>query len=134
MEIHVKLVGGLLTGLALLHGVFPRYFNWAEDLRPLTLINRQLMYIHTLFIALVVLLMGLLCWSAAPELVTTPLGRKVALGLGLFWLARLLVQFFGYSRQLWRGKRLETTVHVVFVVLWTYLTGVFLVVAAGGQV
>jgi hypothetical protein len=33
----------------------------------------------------------------------------VALGCGLFWLARLLVQFFGYSAQLWRGKGFETS-------------------------
>ena len=131
METHVKAIGGLLTGLALLHVVFPRYFKWAEDLKPLTLINRQLMYIYTLFIALVVLLMGLLCWSCAPELVSTPLGRKVALGLGIFWLTRLLVQFFGYSRLLWQGKRLETAVHVVFALLWTYLTVVFFAVALG---
>ena len=131
METHVKAIGGLLIALALLHAVFPRYFDWAEDLKPLTLINRQLMYIHTLFIALVVLLMGLLCWNCAPALVATPLGRNVALGLGVFWLARLLTQFFGYSRQLWQGKPFETTVHVVFILLWAYLTTVFFAVALG---
>lgn len=128
LEAHLRVIGGLLTGLALLHAGFPRYFNWATEFQPLSLINRQMMYVHTLFIALLVLLMGLLCLSCAPELVHTHLGRVVCLGMGVFWLLRLLVQFVGYSSELWRGKRFETTVHVLFSALWAYLSVVFLVV------
>ncbi|MCB2407892.1 hypothetical protein [Hymenobacter lucidus] len=128
MEQQLKIVGVLLVGLALLHAGFPRYFNWAGELKPLSLINRQMVYVHTLFIALVVLLMGLLCLGSAPDLVHTRLGRVVALGLGCFWLARLVVQLVGYSAELWRGKRFETTVHIAFVGLWAYLTGIFFAV------
>ncbi|RAK70710.1 hypothetical protein DLM85_01000 [Hymenobacter edaphi] len=131
MILQVKLLGLVLVLLAVAHAGFPRYFNWAGELRAVSLINRQMMYIHTLFIALAVLLMGLLCLLCAPELVATALGRKVCLGLGLFWLARLLVQFVGYSPALWRGQRFETAVHVGFALLWTYLTAVFFVVAWG---
>jgi hypothetical protein len=125
METQLKIIGGVLTLLALAHAFFPQYFRWREELRPLGLLNRQMMYIHTLFIGLGVLLMGLLCLTSAPELAHSPLGRRVCLGLGLFWAARLGVQFFGYSPQLWRGKRFETAVHVAFVGLWAYLTLVF---------
>lgn len=127
----LKLIGFLLVILALLHVAFARYFNWREDFAPVSLINRQMMYVHTFFVAFTVLLMGLLCLTSAPELVGTPLGRRLALGCGIFWLARLLVQFFGYSAQLWRGKRFETFVHVVFTMLWTYLSAVFLLVGLG---
>jgi L-asparagine transporter-like permease len=128
LETHLRVIGALLVPLALLHAGFPRYFNWATEFEPLSLINRQMMYVHTLFIALLVLLTGLLCLSCAPELVHTHLGRVVCLGIGVFWLMRLLVQFVGYSSELWRGKRFETTVHVLFSVFWTYLTVVFLAV------
>lgn len=127
----LKIVGVVLVLLAVLHAGFPRYFDWASDLRTASLVNRQMMYIHTLFIALGVLLMGLLCLTSAPELVGTALGRRVSLGLGAFWLLRLLVQFVGYSPALWKGKRFETAVHVVFAVFWAYLTMIFLVVAWG---
>ena len=80
MEQQLRIVGVLLVGLALLHAGFPRYFNWAGELKPLSLINRQMVYVHTLFIALVVLLMGLLCLTSAADMVGTPLGRKLALG------------------------------------------------------
>ena len=124
----LRVIGFLLVVLALLHAAFARYFNWRQDFAPVGLLNRQMMYVHTFFVAFTVLLMGLLCLSSAPDLVGTPLGHRLALGCGIFWLARLLVQFFGYSAQLWRGKRFETTVHVVFVAFWTYLSAVFLLV------
>ncbi|GAB3586961.1 hypothetical protein GCM10027345_37210 [Hymenobacter daeguensis] len=127
----LKAIGFLLVILALLHVAFARYFNWREEFAPVSLINRQMMYVHTFFVAFTVLLMGLLCLTSAAELVGTPLGRRLALGCGIFWLARLLVQFFGYSAQLWRGKRFETVVHVVFAGFWSYLSAVFLLVGLG---
>ncbi|MCE3282549.1 MAG: hypothetical protein K0Q66_1286 [Chitinophagaceae bacterium] len=94
-------------------------------------INRQMMYIHTFFIGLVVLLMGWLCLTSATELVNTPLGRRISLGMGIFWVARLYIQFFGYSSSLWRGKRFETTVHWLFTAVWVYLSVVFVMVFMG---
>lgn len=125
MTFQLELIGALLVVLALLHAAFARYFDWRREFAAVSLINRQMMYVHTFFIAFAVLLMGLLCLTSAAELVGTPLGRRVAVGLGVFWLARLLIQFFGYSASLWRGKRFETVVHVLFSVLWTYLSVVF---------
>lgn len=84
------------------------------------------MTVHTFFIALTVFLMGLLCITSADEIIETPLGKKIALGLGVFWGIRLVIQFFGYSSKLWKGKKFETTVHIVFSSLWLYLTIVFL--------
>ena len=126
MELHLKIIGLLLVVLALVHVIFPRYFDWKIQLGGLSLINRQMMYVHTFFIGLAVLLMGVLCLTSAAELIATALGRKISIGLFLFWLARLIVQFFGYSSELWKGKPFESTVHVVFTLLWIYLSGVFL--------
>ena len=125
MELHLKIIGILLILLAMIHIVFPKYFNWQEELRSLSIINRQLMYVHAFFIALVVFLMGLLCLTSAPELYHTPLGKKLCLGLAIFWAIRLYVQFFGYSSITWIGKRRETIIHIVLSLLWIYLTVVF---------
>jgi len=126
MEIHLKIVGIIMIVLALVHVVFPKRFDWKTELRPLSLINRQVMYVHTFFIAVIVLLMGILCLTSAPEIIGTNLGKKIALGLGFFWLLRLIIQFFGYSSELWKGKRFETAVHIFFSILWTYFTAIFL--------
>lgn len=125
MEIQIKITGILLMLLALGHIVFPKYFNWKEDLKLLSLINRQMMIVHTFFVAFMVFLMGMLCWVAAEELINTKLGKLISLGFAIFWTARLVIQFFGYSSELWKGKTFETVVHILFSGLWIYLSGLF---------
>lgn len=125
MELHIKIVGILLILLSIIHIIFPKYFKWSKELAPLSLVNRQMMYIHTFFIALVVLLMGILCLTSSNEFVTTALGKRLAFGLGIFWGIRLIFQFVGYSSKLWRGKKFETTVHILFSLFWAYISIVF---------
>lgn len=131
MELHLKIIGFLFMALALVHVIFPSYFKWKEDLAPLSLINREMMWVHTFFIALVVFLMGLLCVYASADLVHTPLGKTVCIGLAIFWSFRLVIQFFGYSAELWKGKAFETVVHIVFSIFWVYLCGVFWSIGLG---
>ena len=125
MENHLKIIGILLMALALVHIIFPKYFNWKKELSSLSLMNREMMMIHTFFIALTVFMMGLLCLVSSAEMVHTEFGKKISLGLGVFWMIRLFIQFFGYSKDLWKGKMFETLVHIVFSLLWMYLTAVF---------
>jgi len=128
MDLNLKIVGMLLLALALSHIIFPKYFNWKNELSSLSIINRQLLYVHSFFIALTVFLMGLLCLTSGDDLISTTLGKNISFGLGIFWMARLIVQFFGYSSKLWRGKRFETMVHVLFSVLWFYLSVSFFLI------
>lgn len=125
MILHFKIIGFLLISLALVHLIFPKYFNWKEELKSLSLINKQMMTIHTFFIALIVFLMGLLCLTSAEELIETRLGKTISLGLGIFWTLRLIIQFFGYSTKLWKGKRFETIFHILFSGFWIYLSIIF---------
>jgi len=129
MEIHLKIIGILLIILAAIHAFFPKYFNWKKELSLLTLINRQLMYIHSFFIAFVILLIGILCLTSAEELIGTSLGKKISLGIGLFWTTRLFIQFFGYSAKLWRGKAFETSVHIFFSIFWSYISTIFIYIS-----
>lgn len=125
MELHLKIIGVLLMLLALLHVIFPKYFKWKDELSLVSHINRQMMYVHAFFIALIVFLIGMLCMTSATELTTTKFGKRISLGLGIFWATRLFFQFFVYSQLLWKGKKFETTVHILFSLLWTYLSAVF---------
>ena len=125
MVFHLQLAGYILLLLSLIHVAFPSYFRWKAELKDLSLINRQIMYVHTFFLAFIVLQMGLLCILCSHELIYTSLGKKISLGLSTFWFLRLLFQFFIYSPQLWKGKRFETGVHILFIVLWTYFSTLF---------
>lgn len=126
MEIHLKIAGSLLMILAVLHIFLPNYLKWKQELGALSLINRQIMYVHSFFIALVVFLTGLLCITSSSELISTSLGKRISLGIGLFWFIRLIIQFFGYSSRTWKGKAFETTIHIAATIFWVYLSVVFI--------
>ena len=127
LELHLKIVGVLLMLLALLHVIFPKYFKWKDELSLVSHVNRQMMYVHAFFIAFIVFLIGVLCFTSANEMTTTNFGKRISLGLGIFWTTRLFFQFFGYSSLLWKGKKFETSVHVLLSILWTYLSSVFFI-------
>ncbi len=128
MILHLKIIGLILIALSFAHAGFPKHFKWADECGSLSLINRQMMYIHTFFLALGLFLMGLLCLTSATEIIETELGKKLALGLGIFWGLRWLFQFFVYSSENWKGKKFETAIHILFSLVWTYITAVFLLI------
>jgi hypothetical protein len=125
VDSHLKITGSLLIILGLIHSIFPRYFNWKEELKNVSLINKEIMYVHTFFIGLIVFLMGLLCLLASDDLLNTSLGHKILKGFSIFWGFRLIMQFFGYSSIIWKGKKFETTIHIIFALFWFYLTTLF---------
>lgn len=128
MELHLKIIGFCLIVLGLVHAVFPKQFNWKQELSSLSIMNREMMYVHTFFIAFMLVLVGFLCLTSANELLETTLGKRICLGLGIFWIVRLYIQFFGYSSKIWKGKQFETVVHILFSIFWTYLSVIFILV------
>lgn len=126
METHLKIAGCILIALALLHFFIPRHFRWETELSSLSLITRQILYVHTFFIGFMVFLMGLLCLMYASELLNNAFGDVILFGLFAFWFTRLIFQFFVYSPRLWKGKPFETFIHVLFSAGWIYLSSVFM--------
>lgn len=41
----------------------------------------------------------------------------------------LLTQFLVYEWSLWRGKKFETRVHILFTIIWAYVSTVLLATA-----
>ena len=122
----LRLAGGLLLGLFVLNFFVPRRFDWATELPRLSLINRRIVQVHAVFIALTLLMMGLLLVLLPHALLEpTPLARAVLGGLTAFWGLRVYMQWFVYDQSLWRGKRFETAMHALFTGLWVYLTATF---------
>ncbi len=126
LALHLKLAGALLLLLASAHLFFPRYFGWKEDLAKLSLLNRQMFYVHCFFIVLVLVLFGMLSLFCAAALLSPgPLPKAVLTGFVLFWSARLFIQFFVYDSRLWKGQTFNTGIHIFFSVLWAYYVAVY---------
>ena len=125
-ELHLRIVGVLLLALVALNFYVPRRFNWKGELASLSPLNRQIFQVHAAFICVILVMFAALVLFYAKHLLEpTPLARAMLAALAIFWLLRLLTQWFVYDRRLWRGRRFETTVHLVFSGVWTYFAATF---------
>ncbi len=125
-ELLLRLAGISLILLAAIHVFFPKRFRWREEFSKVSLLNRQIFYVHCFFICLVLFLMGALCAARPLALLEpTPLGVLVSGGLAVFWLLRLAAQWFFYDSKIWRGRPFETLMHWLFSVLWAFYSGLF---------
>lgn len=126
MKLCLQLAGILQLVLSLAHCALPRRFGWREELQRVSLVTRQVFWVHMGFLMLTLAGFGSVTWLRADDLLTRgPLARTVLGGLAVFWIARLYCQFFVYRPELWRGNPVNTTAHVLFAALWTFLAGVY---------
>jgi hypothetical protein len=126
LELHLRLVGVIMAALAVVNLFVPRRLHWEAELTRLSLINRQIFQAHSIFLILMLALFSALLLTCTDALLEpTRLARAVLAGLTIFWGLRMLMQWFYYSPETWRGHRLHTVLHVVFSGTWIYVTSVF---------
>ncbi len=126
LALHLKTVGILLLALAFAHVFFPKRFAWKKEFSNVSLLNRQIFYVHCFFISLVLVLTGMLSLVYTSLLLRRDELAKVVLGgLLVFWVARLFIQLFVYDRSLWKGHPFNTSMHILFTGMWTYYVAVY---------
>jgi hypothetical protein len=126
LTIHLQVVGALLMVLGASHVFFNRYFGWERELETVSLLTRRIFFVHTFFIGLGVALAGAGSFFCANALLRhEALSRAILAGMAIFWLFRLLAQFFAYDSAIWRGDRFRTIMHAAFALLWCYVTGTY---------
>ena len=124
--LNLRAAGVLLAALAVVNLFVPSRFDWRTDLSRVSLLNRQIFQAHSVFLVLILALSSALLLTSADALLEpSRLSRAILLGLTIFWGLRMVMQWFFYSSDIWRGNRFFTTMHVVFSMTWIYLTGVF---------
>ena len=124
--VNLRAAGLLLAVLVVVNLFVPSRFGWRADMAKLTLINRQIFQAHSVFLVLILALSSALLLTSADALLEpSRLSRAILLGLTIFWGLRMLMQWFFYSPDTWRGNRFFTTMHVVFSATWIYMTAVF---------
>lgn len=112
----------LLTASALTPGVL----HWRSELRQLSPLSRHVIWVHGAFIVMVIVGFGMISLFNAPSLAGgSRLARSVCAFVSLFWLGRLLVQFFLFdARPYLRGPVLKVGYHGL-TVLFVYFTIVY---------
>jgi len=93
------IIGGVLHFVILIaSGLTPRLLDWRTNLATLHPFLRRLFWVYGSFIVLVIVSFGTLTVLRADELASSiPLARAVCAIMALFWLTRLLVQFFVFD-------------------------------------
>jgi hypothetical protein len=124
--VNLRVVGVVMALLVVVNLVVPYLLDWREDMARLSLLNRQIFQAHSLFITLTLgLFSALLLTSSDALLEPTRLSRAILIGLTIFWTLRMLMQWWFYSPDVWRGNRFRTAMHGVFSVTWIYVAGTF---------
>jgi hypothetical protein len=124
--LNLRIVGLIMAALAVLNLFVPRRFRWQEEMARLSLLNRQIFQAHSIFLILTLGMFAALLLLCGPDLLEpTRLARAILIGLTTFWTLRMLMQWFFYSPEVWRGDRFKTVMHGVFSVTWVYVSGVF---------
>jgi len=122
----LRIAGGGLILLAILHVPIGRNLKWKEEASLMSRTNESVFHVHTFFICVVLVLMGLPCLLEPGIFFEgSRTAQWVTWSLSLFWALRLYFQWFVYQADLWRGRRMETAVHYFFTVIWTLLAAVF---------
>ena len=123
---HLRVVGLIMAVLVVVNLFVPGRLRWREELARVSLVNRQIFQVHTVFIVLILAMFAVLLLTSADALLEpTRLSRLVLGGLTIFWGVRMLTQWFYYSPAIWRGDRFNTAMHGIFSVAWVYVTAVF---------
>ena len=109
----------------------PHRLGWKEDLAKLTVFNRKLMWTYGGFTVLTIIAFGALTYTLHEELLR---GERAALALaffiGVYWTARVAVDFFYFGHAHWPQGWLLRVGHVFLVLLFVCLAGTYLALVA----
>ena len=98
LELYIRLGGIVQLGILIASALVPGVLDWRSELRSLSKLPRQLIWVHGAFIVLVIVGFGLLCVvEAGPLADGSALARGVSGLIAVFWLTRLAIQFFVFD-------------------------------------
>jgi hypothetical protein len=122
----LQLVGVALVLLGVAHVAMPGALAWPAEFTALRPLTRQIMYIHTAFIGLTCVLLGLAPLALTGDLLAAGRMPRAVLGAEcLFWGVRWCVQFVAFPPGLWRHSPLYVAGYAGLAVLWTWVVAVF---------
>jgi hypothetical protein len=107
----LRVAGGSLIVLSIFHAALWRTLNWSGEAERMSPLNARVFFVHTFFIAFVLLALGVLSLGR-PDLLLAPseLARLLLSGVVVFWIARLAVQPLVFDRAKTSGTRMDPVV------------------------
>ena len=134
LELLLRLAALAQLGVVLLNLFLVRLMNWRPDLDAMSLLIREVFQIHIYFISITLAIFGVLTWRFAGDIATAahPLCVWLAIGIGIFWAIRSVMQWSHYSTVHWRGDRVRTLIHWMFFLGYGGFAAVYFTAASRG--
>jgi hypothetical protein len=113
LELLLQVIAISQIALAALSLSLSRILHWESDIDRMPLLVREVFEIHAWFIALTLVIWGVLTWTFAGEMAHAPTGlsRWLCGAIGFFWGLRCVLQWTHYSWSHWRGQPSRTVIH-----------------------
>ena len=131
----IVLAGLAQFGMVAVGSQVPRVFRWKEDLARLGPANRRLFWVYGAFIVLANVGFGALSLAYAGEIAAGKgMAGGFALFAGLYWIARLAVQYLAFDTPDWpaEGRKPLAKHGLGLVVL--LMAGVYLAAFVAGRI
>lgn len=127
MEMMLGLAGLLHFALIPVSLSVPKVLRWNEELAKLSPFTRRIVWVHGAFVAGTVIAFGVLTLVGRKAMAAGEgLGPALAAFMGLFWLARLLVQLFYYKPGDWPKGTWVVLGRYALTMLFTFWAAVYL--------
>jgi len=122
--------------VAILNLFLIRIMKWKPDLERAPLLIREVFRIHVVFISITLATFAILTWRFANEIAfaMNPIFIWLGVAIGIFWLARSIMQWLHYSPSHWRGNALRTAIHWLLFLGYAALAVVYFAAAFGRNV
>jgi hypothetical protein len=107
--------------------IIPKVLNWKKELEHLQPLLRQMFWTYAGYILAINLSFGIVSIIGADELLSkTFLAKSMSLFIGLYWLARVFIQFFYFDKTNAPKGLFFTIGEMALVALFVFFTGVYL--------
>lgn len=111
-EFFVLSCGIFNISFGILHLFFWKLFDWKHDLQKISYYNRVTIQVLNLRMIYVFLSVGLILIFFKNEIIYTPMGAVILVGILLFWFGRLIEQVIFFREK--SVKVISLTVIIVF--------------------
>jgi len=101
MDALIKAGGIYSFGFVIFHLMFWRIFNWGEDLRSLSFLNRAIMQVLNVSLIFAFVIFGYISLLHTNELMESSLGHSLLVLIALFWLFRAIGQIVFFKLKHW---------------------------------
>ena len=134
LELFLRFAALAQLGVAVLNFFLIRIMKWRSDLDAAPLLIREVFQIHIYFISITLAIFGALTWRFAAEIATAaqPLCVWLAIGIGVFWAVRSVMQWTHYSAVHWRGDGVRSLIHWMLFLGYGAFAAVYFTAAGRG--